>query len=85
MRADRSFPDLRTGLEELRAANPSDAINDDTDQYITRVVAGQLLTGVWLIVLEAHNPLWLGVQSLGHRRWEIVLEAPNPLCACEIE
>ena len=48
-RADRSFPDLRTGLEELRAANPSDAINDDTDQYITRVVAGQLLTGVRLL------------------------------------
>ena len=33
------------GLQELRAAFPDDAINDDTDQYITRVVAGKLLTG----------------------------------------
>ena len=39
---------MRTGLEELRAANPSDVINEDTDQYMTRIVAGQLLTGMRL-------------------------------------
>ena len=44
-RADGSFPDMCTGLEELRKAYPDDTINDDTDQYITRIVAGELLTG----------------------------------------
>ena len=41
---DGSFPDYATGLEELRAAHPDDAINDDTDQYITRIIGGELLT-----------------------------------------
>jgi len=41
---DGSIPDFRTGLEELRAEFGADKVNDDTDQFITRVVEGKLLT-----------------------------------------
>ena len=41
---DGGFDDLRSGVEALRVEHPDDTINDDTDQYITRIVDGALLT-----------------------------------------
>jgi tetratricopeptide (TPR) repeat protein len=35
---------FKTGLTQLRAQHPEEPINDDTDQFITRIVNGVLLT-----------------------------------------
>ncbi|KAJ1479197.1 hypothetical protein T484DRAFT_1628945 [Baffinella frigidus] len=41
---DGAHPPVETGLEELRAAHPDDTINEGSDQYISRFIAGALLT-----------------------------------------
>eukprot|EP00899_Mesostigma_viride_P006771 jgi/Mesvir1/16095/Mv08389-RA.1 len=38
------FSELKTGVDELRAAHPGVDINDTTDQFITRIVGGAMLT-----------------------------------------
>jgi len=42
--SDDPSKDFVTGLEQLRAQHPDVNINDDTDQFITRVVDGNILT-----------------------------------------
>jgi hypothetical protein len=42
--SDGSLPPMHSGLEQLRAQHPSVEINDSTDQFISRIVSGQLLT-----------------------------------------
>ncbi len=42
--SDGLLPPLCTGLEHLRSQHPFEEINDSTDQFISRIVSGQLLT-----------------------------------------
>ncbi len=42
--SDGSLSPVHSGLEQLRSQNPSVEINDSTDQFISRIVSGQLLT-----------------------------------------
>jgi hypothetical protein len=42
--SDGSQPPVHSGLEQLRLQHPGVEINDTTDQFISRIVSGQLLT-----------------------------------------
>mmetsp|Transcript_28117 Transcript_28117/g.54866 ORF Transcript_28117/g.54866 Transcript_28117/m.54866 type:complete len:389 (+) Transcript_28117:144-1310(+) len=42
--ADSPKDSFTTGLDQLRAQHPDQPINDDTDQFITRVVGGAVIT-----------------------------------------
>ncbi len=42
--SDGSQPPMHSGLEQLRLQHPGVEINDSTDQFISRIVSGQLLT-----------------------------------------
>ena len=42
--SDGAQPPVHSGLEQLRLQHPGVEINDSTDQFITRIVSGQLLT-----------------------------------------
>lgn len=42
--SDGSLLPLHSGFEQLRLQHPGEEINDSTDQFISRIVSGQLLT-----------------------------------------
>jgi tetratricopeptide (TPR) repeat protein len=42
--SDGSLSPMHSGLEQLRSQHPDEEINDSTDQFISRIISGQLLT-----------------------------------------